>query len=71
MSTETTIHPQLATAITGNIGNKLTAELAAGILATLQPLLAQVATEAFAAGQAAAQQGQTESVDVTDVEPKA
>ena len=85
MSTESNIHPKLAEIITGNVGNTITPELATGILAKLQALLAEVASQAFAAGQEAErpqeqaepeptnrqQRRKAQRAKPTDVQPKA
>jgi len=58
MTTETTqasIHPQLSEIIEQNIGNKLTKELAVGLMHSVQLLMNGVVQEAFAVAQATAQ----------------
>ena len=75
----TEIHPRLNEVLHGNIGNKLTPELSAGIVGTLQQIMNNIAQEAFAAGQASEreQPGAAMTADtsdaavVTDVEAKA
>jgi hypothetical protein len=46
------INPRLNEVLQSNVGNKLTAELSAGIVGTIQQLMNSIAQEAFAAGQA-------------------
>ena len=46
------INPRLNEVIQSNVGNKLTAELSAGIVGTIQQLMNSIAQEAYAAGQA-------------------
>ncbi len=67
-----TINPRLNEVLQSNVGSKLTPELAAGIVGTLQQLMNTIAAEAFAAGQAAERekaQSQDAAV-VTDVDAK-
>ena len=72
------INPRLNEVLQSNVGNKLTAELSAGIVGTIQQLMNSIAQEAFAAGQAserekaaaAAPAEPADSAGVTDVEAK-
>lgn len=75
------INPRLNEVLQGNVGNKLTAELSAGIVGTIQQLMNSIAQEAFAAGQAserekaavaaaAAPAVPADAAGVTDVEAK-
>ncbi|WP_043009168.1 hypothetical protein [Comamonas testosteroni] len=75
------INPRLNEVLQSNVGNKLTAELSAGIVGTIQQLMNSIALEAYAAGQAserekAAAAAPAESAEpadpasVTDVEAK-
>ncbi|GEQ76471.1 hypothetical protein CTTA_3476 [Comamonas testosteroni] len=78
MSTD--IHPRLNEILQNNVGNKLTPELAAGVVGTLQQLMNNIAQEAFVAGQAserekadaaaAAPAEPADAAGVTDVEAK-
>ena len=76
MSTD--IHPRLNEILQNNVGNKLTPELAAGVVGTLQQLMNNIAQEAFVAGQAserelaaaAAPAEPADAAGVTDVEEK-
>lgn len=76
MSTD--IHPRLNEILQSNVGNKLTPELAAGVVGTLQQLMNNIAQEAFVAGQAserekaaaAAPAEPADAAGVTDVEEK-
>lgn len=68
------INPRLNKVIQSNVGNKLTAELSAGILGTIQQLMNSIAQEAFAAGQASEREKGAclpDSTEVTDVQVKA
>jgi hypothetical protein len=75
------INPRLNEVLQSNVGNKLTAELSAGIVGTIQQLMNSIAQEAFAAGQAserekaavaaaAAPAVPADAAGVTDVEAK-
>lgn len=76
------INPRLNEVLQSNVGNKLTAELSAGIVGTIQQLMNSIAQEAYAAGQAserekaavaaaaAAPAEPVVSASVTDVEAK-
>lgn len=75
------INPRLNEVLQSNVGNKLTAELSAGIVGTIQQLMNSIAQEAFAAGQAserekaavaaaAAPAEPADDASVTDVEAK-
>lgn len=75
------INPRLNEVLQSNVGNKLTAELSAGIVGTIQQLMNSIAQEAFAAGQAserekaavaaaAAPAEPANATGVTDVEAK-
>ena len=75
------INPSLNEVLQSNVGNKLTAELSAGIVGTIQQLMNSIAQEAFAAGQAserekaavaaaAAPAEPADATGVTDVEAK-
>ncbi|WP_304350501.1 hypothetical protein [Comamonas testosteroni] len=75
------INPRLNEVLQSNVGNKLTAELSAGIVGTIQQLMNSIAQEAFAAGQAserekaavaaaAAPAEPADATGVTDVEAK-
>ena len=75
------INPRLNEVLQSNVGNKLTAELSAGIVGTIQQLMNSIAQEAFAAGQAserekaaaaaaAAPAEPADAAGVTDVEAK-
>ncbi len=75
------INPRLNEVLHSNVGNKLTAELSAGIVGTIQQLMNSIAQEAFAAGQAserekaaaaaaAAPAEPADAAGVTDVEAK-
>ena len=79
MSTD--IHPRLNEILQSNVGNKITPELAAGVVGTLQQLMNNIAQEAFVAGQAserekaavaaaAAPAEPADAAGVTDVEAK-
>ncbi|MFD2756397.1 hypothetical protein [Comamonas terrae] len=75
MNTE--IHPRLNEVLQSNVGNKLTPELSAGIVGTLQQLMNTIAQEAYVAGQEAERKradeaaAAQEAAVVTDVEAKA
>lgn len=75
------INPRLNEVLQSNVGNKLTAELSAGIVGTIQQLMNSIAQEAYAAGQAserekaavaaaAAPAEPADDASVTDVEAK-
>lgn len=75
------INPRLNEVLQSNVGNKLTAELSAGIVGTIQQLMNSIAQEAYAAGQAserekaavaaaAAPAEPADAAGVTDVEAK-
>ena len=75
------INPRLNEVLQSNVGNKLTAELSAGIVGTIQQLMNSIAQEAYAAGQAserekaavaaaAAPAEPADATGVTDVEAK-
>ena len=74
------INPRLNEVLQSNVGNKLTAELSAGIVGTIQQLMNSIAQEAYAAGQAserekaaaaaAAPAVPADAAGVTDVEAK-
>ena len=75
------INPRLNEVLQSNVGNKLTVELSAGIVGTIQQLMNSIAQEAFAAGQAserekaavaaaAAPAEPADATGVTDVEAK-
>ena len=69
----TDIHPHLNEILQSNVGNKLTPELAAGIVGTLQQLMNTIAQEAFMAGQAAERENDEaqDAAVVTDVDARA
>lgn len=71
MSTD--IHPRLNEILQNNVGNKLTPELAAGVVGTLQQLMNTIAQEAFMAGQAAERENDEaqDAAVVTDVDARA
>ncbi|WP_155496379.1 hypothetical protein [Comamonas testosteroni] len=74
------INPRLNEVLQSNIGNKLTAELSAGIVGTIQQLMNSIAQEAYAAGQASEREKAAaaaavpaepaDAAGVTDVEAK-
>lgn len=72
------INPRLNEVLQSNVGNKLTAELSAGIVGTIQQLMNSIAQEAYAAGQASEREKAAAAVPaeprdaagVTDVEAK-
>lgn len=67
------INPRLNEVMQSNVGNKLTAELSAGIEGAIQQLMNSIAQEAYAAGQAAEREtaAALNTAVVTDVEAKA
>ena len=74
------INPRLNEVLQSNVGNKLTAELSAGIVGTIQQLMNSIAQEAYAAGQASEREKAAaaaavpaepaDAAGVTDVEAK-
>lgn len=68
----TEINPRLNEIMQSNVGNKLTPELSAGIVGTLQQLMNSIAKEAFMAGQAAERESHEaqDAAVVTDVDVK-
>ncbi|MDR2297836.1 MAG: hypothetical protein LBE30_05785 [Comamonas sp.] len=66
------INPRLNEIMQSNVGNKLTSELSAGIVGTLQQLMNTIAQEAFTAGQAAEREkaAAQDAAVVTDVDVK-
>lgn len=63
------INPRLNEVMQSNVGNKLTAELSAGIVGTIQQLMNSIAQEAFAAGQASEREKVAAAAAVAPAEP--
>jgi hypothetical protein len=63
------INPRLNEVLQSNVGNKLTAELSAGIVGTIQQLMNSIAQEAYAAGQASERERAATAAPAEPAEP--